>query len=284
MIRSFGIIYTMERSKIFFIVCNYNAQRNGSLADSMKSLERLKTNETKILVWDNASSDGSQDILKDYQSKGIIDNLVLSDRNMGKAYALNVLATFARNIYDAMPMDILVSMDSDICIHNGKFANELIEVFSSNRKLGFIGFEYYEDEAFSKKSSYHKMAEGIHIRHDIAVPLCGVEYHPLDNFGGFLGGALMAMRVGMFSEIGGYSTDLANGGNIALYGGDDSMLENKLWRSYGKVCMFLFDERPQILHRPDSDDGYREWKGNCLKSMQKDGYGKCYIPKVGYYD
>ena len=274
----------MKRNRILFTICNYNADRDGSLADSMKSLELLKTEDVKILVWDNASSDGSQDILKEYQKRGTIDSLVLSGKNMGKAYAMNVLNCFARNIYCAEPMDVVVSMDSDICIHNKLFANELSDVFSANEKLGFVGFEYYEDEGFARKSSYHLLKDGVHIRRDTDVPLCGITYHPLYKFAGYLGGAIIAMRSFMFAGVGGYSTDLADGKTLALYGGDDAMLEKKLWEGYGRSHMFLFDERPQIIHRPESDAGYKAWKDGCLDSMRENGFGRCPIPKVGYYD
>lgn len=272
------------QNRVFFTICNYNAQRNGSLTDSMESLQKLKTDNTVILVWDNASTDESCGILKSYLDNGTIDHLVLSGKNMGKAYAMNTLSVFAKTIYGAVESDVLVSMDSDICIHNEKFSEELATLFQQKQKVGFVGFDYYEDPDFKIRSNYHKLVEGTHITHSINADLCGVTYRPLDSFGGYLAGALIAMRFGMFESVNGYSTDLANGNKLALYGGDDSMLESKLWNSFGRKLMFIFDERKQIIHRRDIDDGYRKWKKDCLRSMGRDGYGRCVIPNVGYYD
>lgn len=77
--------------KILFTVCNYNAHATGALDKSLKRLQDVKDDGVVISYFDNASKDGSEDVLHEYYKSGLIDVLVLSRKNMGKAYAMNKL-------------------------------------------------------------------------------------------------------------------------------------------------------------------------------------------------
>lgn len=77
--------------KVVFTVCNYNAYREGVLTSSLERLAAVKDDETFVLYFDNASRDGSVDELLRYYRQKTIDALILSNVNMGKAYAMNVM-------------------------------------------------------------------------------------------------------------------------------------------------------------------------------------------------
>lgn len=271
--------------RVFFIVCNYNAQRNGSLLDAMECLSKTKDENTTILLWDNASSDDSLGILRKFHNSGDIDHLVLAGKNMGKPYALNYLAKFAKDAYGCENDDIFVSMDSDICIRNTDFVKELVAVFSKSRRVGFVGYEYCDDEKLTHVSKYNKLVEGRHVFRSREIDICGIKYAPLSNFGGLLAGGLIVVRCGMFFHVGGYRLDTVNGGKSPIYGNDDATIEAALWNGYRDRFMFLFDSRKQILHRNDTDEGYSKWKSDVLQKFVKEPFvGNTRIPSKGYYD
>lgn len=294
---------TSDGQRVFFIICNYNGERNGALSRSLDRLSAAKTPDTVVSVFDNGSTDGSVDVLLRHFGNGsgtsghgncvgnTIDSLFLSGGNNGKSRAMNALAENARIAHGMTEMDVLVSMDSDIAIMNPDFIRDMGRMFRSEPRLGFMGFEYYEDEGLAKVSSYNRLERGVNLS-DGTIAAFGREYREMCDFAGRLAGGILAMRAGMFLSVGGYPTKTPLGRDLPIYGGDDCLIEHALWRKYGGKCLFLFDDRPQIFHPKEADAGYQAWKDKTLADLGRvlnfesadKSEDRVEFQKVGYFE
>ena len=77
--------------KTIIICCNYFEGKTGNLEETLKCLQKNKLSNTYISVVDNNSKDNSLEILKKYKDLNVIDYAIVTDRNVGKAKALNIL-------------------------------------------------------------------------------------------------------------------------------------------------------------------------------------------------
>lgn len=294
---------TSYGQRVFFIICNYNGERNGALSRSLDRLSEAKTPDTVVSVFDNGSTDGSVEVLLRHFGRGsdtsghssgvgnTIDSLFLSGGNNGKSRAMNALAENARIAHGMEAMDVVVSMDSDIAIMNSDFIRDIGKMFRAEPRLGFMGFEYYEDEGLTKVSPYNRLERGVNIS-DGTISAFGREYREMCDFAGRLAGGLLAMRAGMFMAVGGYPTKTPLGRDLPVYGGDDCLIEHALWRRYGGKCLFLFDDRPQIFHPKETDAGYQAWKDKSLADLGRvlnfesadRSEDRVEFQKVGYFE
>ena len=80
--------------------------RQDFLAQSIKSILRQTYQDFEFLILDDASSDNSLEILKEYQKKDKRIKILQNKKNQGEAYCRNLLITKARGKY-------LAWMDSD---------------------------------------------------------------------------------------------------------------------------------------------------------------------------
>lgn len=270
----------MNSTKVFFLICNYNADKNKSLEKSLKQLSLIKRDNVKILVWDNGSAQSSITILNRYKKNNTIDFLSLS-QNVGKANAINFLAKVAIEVYKAQADDVLISMDSDIIIHNETFIDELTSLYNY-KHMGFISFEYYDSETFNNISGYHKLENGKTIFLDNPLIIDNRTYYRIADPSGHIAGALITMRFHMFISVDGYNIIKDTHNKTVIYGGDDSTLEAKLWIEFKNKFMFIFDSRKQIVHLPHTDPKYNDWKAEITDGIRKNSYSD--NSYKGFYD
>jgi len=137
--------------KIFFTICNYNAERNGTLESSIRRLKSVKDADTYIGVYDSGSKDKSGSLLSKYYKSGLVDFLMMSKRNMGKAYGMNRTFDLMSQMFNPAPDDILVNMDSDIQIMDTALLSQLRAVFELHNPK-YVGYRFFSDEAMTNET------------------------------------------------------------------------------------------------------------------------------------
>lgn len=123
--------------KVAIIIINWNGKRDTS--ECLRSLERLEYPNYKIIVVDNASTDGSQEFLrKNFQGITLIEN----GRNLGFGGGFNV------GIKEAIRWgaDYVLCLNNDLVVDKN-ILRELVKVGESNTKIGGLSsMEYYYDD------------------------------------------------------------------------------------------------------------------------------------------
>jgi glycosyltransferase involved in cell wall biosynthesis len=118
-------------SLITVAVLSYIPYLGGFYQDALKVLDACLVsirNETKLdfdlMVFDNGSCKETQDYLLNKQRAGNIQFLILSDKNLGKGGAWNV-------IFDAAPGELIAYADSDVLFHEDWLSKskEVLDVF-----------------------------------------------------------------------------------------------------------------------------------------------------------
>ena len=261
--------------KILFIICNYNAHASGALGESLKRLQDIKDDNIVISYFDNGSRDGSADMLQEYYKSGLIDLLVLSKKNMGKAYAMNNLFITAMQMYNVSGQDVLISMDSDISIMDRSFPSQVRSIFAEPG-VKYLGYTYFSDYEMKTKSNYN-----CYKNTEVEI-IDGRHYDVLENQHG-LGGGILAMPASRFSAVNGYNQHLGPKGTPAIYGGDDAVLLRDLFLAFPNEKALCCTEQ-MIVHPENDDEEYKQWKKEVIKSMCKNGFKNEALPLKGFYD
>jgi GT2 family glycosyltransferase len=116
--------------KVSVIILSYNAKHD--VLDCLKSVHRSKYPNYEIIVVDNASSDGSSEIIrKTYPHV----KLVCSKLNLGRTGGYNLGLKYATGEY-------ILFLDQDTVIEENMIA-ELIKVISMNSLIGAVGPKIY---------------------------------------------------------------------------------------------------------------------------------------------
>ena len=260
--------------KIFVICCNYNEVRLGHLPDSLEALKLAKIaapESVYIGVTDNASKDGSPELLRRYHEMGIIDCLQLNPRNLGKPRALNLLWHELEDRCRIKPYDLIMSLDSDIKLLRTDFFLQLQRI------------------AYAFKDEYSGIGVPV-LDHDygyVKLELCQRRFiHPAtvwmwpysDGVCGFVAVA----PAHAWRAIGGYREDCGRNHTSAIYGADDCMLFRDLFAYSGGKPLLMPDVLTS-LHPKPSDPGYQAWKDRTNAIMNR-GFGNPDVPDVGYFD
>lgn len=97
------------------------------------SLDTLRENAGMpfdLLVYDNGSCKEARDLLLGEYEQGFIQTLILSDRNMGKGGAWNVML-------QAAPGEIIAYADNDVLYHPG-WLRESVKVLETYQQVGMV--------------------------------------------------------------------------------------------------------------------------------------------------
>ena len=100
------------------------------LQTSLKSLRENAGLPFDLLVYDNGSCSEARTFLLDEFEKGTIQTLILSDRNMGKGGAWNVML-------QAAPGEIIAYADNDVLYHPG-WLRESVKVLDTYPRVGMV--------------------------------------------------------------------------------------------------------------------------------------------------
>jgi GT2 family glycosyltransferase len=117
-------------SLVSVIIVNWNAR--GHLRECLQSVSMSTYSETEVLVSDNGSTDGSQEMIRtEYPFVKTIQN----SENLGFAVASNVAVLSAGG-------DFLFLVNNDAKIHP-ECVKKLLKVACSDRKIGILGCKVY---------------------------------------------------------------------------------------------------------------------------------------------
>ncbi|MBI2330409.1 glycosyltransferase family 2 protein, partial [Candidatus Daviesbacteria bacterium] len=134
-------------NKIAIITVNYNGRDN--TIEFLKSLELLKTNgiELRVIVVDNASSDGSVSAIhKEFPEVDIVQ----AGSNLGFSGGYNKGLEYAK-IWGA---DYFLLINNDCVIKDADLISKLLETFKISPRIGLVspkilfapGFEFHKDK------------------------------------------------------------------------------------------------------------------------------------------
>lgn len=123
--------------KVFIIVLNFNGKK-----DTLECLQSLKKSE--VIVVDNGSTDGSVRAIRDkFPEIKILEN----KKNLGFAKGNNVGIRYALN----QGADYIILLNNDTIVEINTLVR-LIEVASSNNRIGILGPKIY----FAKGFEFHQ--------------------------------------------------------------------------------------------------------------------------------
>jgi glycosyltransferase involved in cell wall biosynthesis len=95
----------------------------------------------RMIAVDNASAAETRDILREYRDRGVINRLVLLDRNYGVAPAANLG-------WELTSADVVVRLDNDIRFTDPQRLAQMAEIVAANpgKPLGALSFDFFARE------------------------------------------------------------------------------------------------------------------------------------------
>lgn len=107
------------------------------------------TEEFRLTIWDNASSDGTQDFLNSQINDPRITDIILSKNNVGQTAALNA-------IWKRSKADLLGKLDND-CLVTPGWTRFLSAAHQDIPNLGVIACWHYFADDFDSNRAAHKI-------------------------------------------------------------------------------------------------------------------------------
>jgi hypothetical protein len=133
--------------KIFIVILNWNRPKDTIVC--LRSIENLKIKNFKlrIVVVDNASKDGSVQMLTAYKLKNAEYKLLVNKENLGYAGGMNTGIKYALS----KRADYIVPLNNDTLLDSGLITN-LLRAANKNPKAGLLCPKIY----FAKGFEFHK--------------------------------------------------------------------------------------------------------------------------------
>ena len=131
---------------IHLIMLTYNR-----LDYTRKSLPRLLADpdeEFSLTLWDNGSTDGTQDYLRMVKDPRILD-IVFSNKNTGQAYPTN-------KVWSETSAELVGKVDND-CLVTPGWTHILAQAHEDLPTLGVVGCWHYQPEDFDYERAKHKI-------------------------------------------------------------------------------------------------------------------------------
>lgn len=141
--------------KVFIIILNWNGGKN--TVECIESLKSIDYSDYEILVVDNASKDGSPELIAD-KFPGI--KIIRNNKNLGFAGGMNV------GIRETMGLnpEFILLLNQDVIVDKN-FLTELVDRMRSDKKIGIIGPKiYFHPETPSDKKLWAIGAEFVDAR------------------------------------------------------------------------------------------------------------------------
>jgi glycosyltransferase involved in cell wall biosynthesis len=107
------------------------------------------TEEFSLTIWDNASTDGTVEYLKNEVNDPRIVDIVFSKENIGQTAAVNV-------IWGKSKADLLGKLDND-CLVTPVWTRTLAQAHSDIPELGVVACWHYPSEDFDYERAKHKI-------------------------------------------------------------------------------------------------------------------------------
>lgn len=121
----------LPRISVVMLSCN----RLEYLRNTLHAFHRtVRHRNCELIVVDNASSDGSRELLDSALERGLLSRLVLATDNLGNAKGFNVGVAHA-----APDAAVYVKLDSDICPLTPGWESRMLSLIQSDPRVGVVG-------------------------------------------------------------------------------------------------------------------------------------------------
>ncbi|MBR4109664.1 MAG: glycosyltransferase family 2 protein [Oscillospiraceae bacterium] len=178
--------------KLFVIILNYNGWQD--TLDCVQSVQHSNYSDTNIVVVDNASTDGSFDILKQELSSDVI--LLHSDKNIGYAGGNNIGIRYAVE----QGAEYLCILNNDTVIAPDAFT-KCIDLLDRDPSIGFTGplvMEFDRESVQSTGGNIYIQKGNVTLNNNGKRPSELPQEVPCD----YIGGACILLRASLLEEIG----------------------------------------------------------------------------------
>jgi glycosyltransferase involved in cell wall biosynthesis len=132
---------------IELVLTTYNRLHYTKLA--LKSILADQSEEFALTIWDNASTDGTVEYLRNEVRDRRIADIIFSDRNVGQTAAVN-------EVWAKSKADLLGKVDNDCLVTKG-WARTLAEAHNDIDKLGVVACWHFFPEDFNYEKAKHKI-------------------------------------------------------------------------------------------------------------------------------
>lgn len=261
--------------KHVLIFCNYFEGRTGNLEKCLESFYKCKQNNDVVVGFiDNGSTDSSYEIVKKYIDNKFIDYYIFNAKNVGKAKAQNSLVKYIliNNKFDENTLVYLI--DSDIQILDDSLIYKMDGVFSNNKDISLISCEIVNENGKNFKDIFNDF--------DNTEKINDLDFYIVKQQNG-IQGSLYIIPISIFLKVGMYNEDLGKDRMSAIYGGDDAVLELKIFKTFPDMKN-LICKSIKYFHPKTVDEEYNNWKIEQNSLMCKNGFGNNILDNKGFYD
>ncbi len=157
--------------KVTVAILNYIPFQSGFYANMLEVLKSCLGSiwantdmDYDLLVFDNGSCKEAKDYLVEMQTQGKIQYLILSDKNIGKGGAWNIILAGA-------PGEVIAYADNDVYFHPGWLTRSL-EVLLTYPKVGMVTSRAFRTnpELISKTLEWAHQSSGVDIENGSFIP------------------------------------------------------------------------------------------------------------------
>jgi glycosyltransferase involved in cell wall biosynthesis len=132
---------------IHLVFITYNRLDYTKLA--LASVLAEPTEEFSLTIWDNASTDGTVEYIKNEVNDPRISDIVFSKENVGQTAAVN-------DIWDKSKADLLGKLDND-CLVTAGWTRILAKAHEDIERLGAVACWHFRAEDFDYERAKHKI-------------------------------------------------------------------------------------------------------------------------------
>lgn len=118
---------------------------------ALASVLAEKTEQFKLTIWDNASTDGTREYLRNEVTDSRIEDIVFSEENVGQVEALN-------NVWQRSKADLLGKLDND-CLTTPGWTRTLASAHKDIPKLGVVACWHFFEDDFDYDRAKHKIQQ-----------------------------------------------------------------------------------------------------------------------------
>lgn len=130
---------------LIFITYNRLEYTKGALASVLAD----STEKFSLTIWDNGSTDGTIEYLKNEVSDTRINDIIFSKENNGQIAAVN-------NIWSKSKADLLGKLDND-CLVSPGWTRQLAKAHEDIDNLGVVACWHYFEDEFDYQRAKHKI-------------------------------------------------------------------------------------------------------------------------------
>lgn len=250
--------------------------KHGNLDKCLNSFLKCKqTNDVTVGFIDNGSLDNSYEIAKKYIDNKFIDYYIFNTKNVGKAKALNSLLRYILINKNFDNNTIIYSIDSDIQILDENLIKNINNIFTQNKDISLFSCEILDENEENSKYIFTDYKTS-------TIKIENFDCYQVKQQNG-IPGALYIMPLYVFLKVGMYNENIGKNQMSAIYGGDDAVLELKIFKTFPQMKNIICKSM-KYLHPKIEDDNYRIWKNSQNQLMCTNGFGNNLLDDKGFYD